>query len=234
MTTAMASNAIVCSLFPAVVRDRLYQKAGAQPKPRISLVSQAANNLIAKGTIPDTSPTDRPIVDLVQNCTVMFADIAGFTSWSATRTPAEVFSLLETLYGAFDKIAKKRSVFKVEAIGDCYLAVTGLPEAQEDHAVRIIQFAYECLQRMTEIIKMEVDVALETSGLSMRFGLHSGSVSAGVLRGQKSRFQLFGDTVNTAARMESLGECFDCLLSSAQNLFSITMHLPQGNRAAFT
>jgi class 3 adenylate cyclase len=138
------------------------------------------------------------------------------------------------LYGAFDKIAKKRSVFKVEAIGDCYLAVTGLPEAQEDHAVRIIQFAYECLQRMTEIIKMEVDVALETSGLSMRFGLHSGSVSAGVLRGQKSRFQLFGDTVNTAARMESLGECFDCLLSSAQNLFSITMHLPQGNRAAFT
>ncbi len=74
----------------------------------------------------------------------------------------------------------------METIGDCYLAMTGLPEAQEDHAV--IQVAYECLQITTMIVKNELDVALEKSGLSMRFGLHSGPVTAGVLRGQKSLF----------------------------------------------
>ena len=59
------------------------------------------------------------------NSTIMFADIAGFTQWSSSKEPNEVFLLLETLYGAFDKLALRRNVFKVETIGDCYVAVTG-------------------------------------------------------------------------------------------------------------
>ena len=59
-----------------------------------------------------------------------FADISGFTAWSSVREPAQVFKLLETIYRSFDRIAKKRKVFKVETIGDCYVAVTGLPEPQ--------------------------------------------------------------------------------------------------------
>ena len=66
----------------------------------------------------------------------MFGDVAGFTAWASAREPSQVFMLLETIYGAFDKVAKKNGVFKVETIGDCYLAVTGLPEPQADHAVR--------------------------------------------------------------------------------------------------
>jgi class 3 adenylate cyclase len=65
----------------------------------------------------------------------MFADISGFTAWSSEREPAQVFKLLETIYRSFDRIARKRKVFKVETIGDCYLCVTGLPEPQPDHAV---------------------------------------------------------------------------------------------------
>jgi class 3 adenylate cyclase len=68
----------------------------------------------------------RPIADLFPHTTVMFADIAGFTRWSSDRDPAHVFTLLQTVYHAFDRIAKKRAVFKVETIGDCYVAVTGL------------------------------------------------------------------------------------------------------------
>ena len=62
----------------------------------------------------------------------MFADIAGFTAWSSVREPCQVFTLLETVYRAFDMMAKRRRVFKVETIGDCYVAVTGLPEPRKD------------------------------------------------------------------------------------------------------
>jgi len=148
-----------------------------------------------------------PIADLFPNCTVLFADIAGFTAWSSTREPAQVFTLLETIYRAFDHAARKYVVFKVETIGDCYVAVTGLPEPQDDHAVRMVKFARECLLRLHDWTRqLEVRLGPETGDLGLRVGLHSGPVTAGVLRGDKSRFQLFGDSVNTAARMESTGQ----------------------------
>jgi class 3 adenylate cyclase len=136
----------------------------------------------------------------------MFADIAGFTAWSSQREPAQVFTLLQTIYQTFDKLAKKLGVFKIETIGDCYVAVTGLPDPQDDHAVRMARFAREIGFRMQDVVrKLEVTLGPGTGELCMRTGLHSGPVTAGVLRGEKSRFQLFGDTVNTAARMESTG-----------------------------
>ena len=86
----------------------------------------------------------RPIADLFNDCTVLFADIAGFTAWSSVREPSQVFTLLEEIYGAFDAIAARRGVFKVETIGDSYVAVTGLPEPRKDHAVVMAQFARDC------------------------------------------------------------------------------------------
>ena len=122
------------------------------------------------------------------------------------RSPAEVFDLLETLYGQFDKIARKLKVFKVETIGDCYVACCGLPDPQPDHAVIMARFARACLTKMNQVVNdLAATLGPETATLSMRVGMHSGPVTAGVLRGEKGRFQLFGDTVNTAARMESTG-----------------------------
>jgi class 3 adenylate cyclase len=120
----------------------------------------------------------------------MFADIAGFTSWSSVREPTQVFTLLETLYGAFDAIAKRRGVFKVETIGDSYVAVVGLP-TPKDHAVVMVRFASDCRDAMMIVTrKLEVTLGPDTGNLELRFGLHSGPVTAGVLR-VKSRFQLW-------------------------------------------
>ena len=108
----------------------------------------------------------------------MFADIEGFTSWCSTRDPSQVFILLQNVYGEFDAIAKKRLVFKVETIGDSYVAVTGLPNPQADYAVIMSRFAWECKVKVGEVFKkLEVSLGPDTNDLSMRFGLHSGAVT---------------------------------------------------------
>jgi class 3 adenylate cyclase len=83
----------------------------------------------------------------------------------------QVFTLLETLFHAFDEIAKKRRIFKVETVGDCYVAVAGLPEARKDHAVAMARFARDCLQR-TQILtrKLELTLGPDTADLAMRMG----------------------------------------------------------------
>lgn len=97
---------------------------------RPSQVVDVVGDFLDDQTEASMAQSAAPIADLFENASVLFADIAGFTGWSSGRDPRHVFHLLETLFGAFDAIAIKRSVFKIETIGDCYLAVTGLPKPQ--------------------------------------------------------------------------------------------------------
>eukprot|EP00980_Cylindrotheca_fusiformis_P007038 scaffold1477_cov94-Cylindrotheca_fusiformis.AAC.2 len=195
MARIKRQDQIVSNVFPAAIRDRLYddeQKGSKQDNLLDPLGAGAAG---AGGA---------PLADLFLETTVVFADIAGFTAWSSAREPAQVFVLLETIYGAFDKHAYRHNVFKVETVGDCYVAVAGLPEPHKDHAMSVCRFARDCVKTMKDTtLKLEVSLGPDTSELELRVGVHSGQVTAGVLRGERSRFQLFGDTMNTAARMES-------------------------------
>ena len=123
------------------------------------------------------------------------SDIAGFTAWSSSRSPVDVFTMLECLYGSFDHLAKRRGVFKIETIGDCYVAVTGLPTPRDDHALCMAKFARDMMEAWEEQ-QMRLTATLGTGllDLGLRVGMHSGPVTAGVLRGDRARFQLFGDT----------------------------------------
>jgi class 3 adenylate cyclase len=99
--------------------------------------------------------------------------------------------LLETIYHEFDLIAKNRRVFKVETVGDCYVAVAGLPDPRKDHAIVMARFARECLSTLSRLLRdLEKSLGPDTADLAMRVGLHSGPVTAGVLRGDRARFQL--------------------------------------------
>lgn len=112
------------------------------------------------------------------------------------REPSQVFTLLETIYHSLDQIANRRRVFKIETVGDCYVAVVGLPEPRKDHAVVMARFARDCQYKFNVLVKkLVVELGPDTEDLKIRIGLHSGPVTAGVLRGERSRFQLFGDTV---------------------------------------
>jgi len=207
-STIDKTTAIVSNIFPQNVQDRIYNEAKQQVEnermagPTKSILQNLAGSLHNH----TRSAEGKPIADLFTECTIMFGDIVGFTAWSSTREPSQVFTLLEHIYRHFDSIAARRRVFKVETVGDCYVAVAGLPEQRRDHAVAMARFANDCMSGFNGLVQqLVVELGPDTEDLSIRIGMHSGPVTAGVLRGERARFQLFGDTVNTTARMESSG-----------------------------
>jgi class 3 adenylate cyclase len=89
-------------------------------------------------------------------------------AWSSTREPTQVFVLLETIYGHFDEVAKRRRVFKVETIGDCYVAVVGLPDPRKDHAVVMTRFSRECLDTFSHVTKkLEIELGPDTVSIPL-------------------------------------------------------------------
>jgi class 3 adenylate cyclase len=143
-----------------------------------------------------------PIADLFPYATVIFIDIANFTAWCSEQDPSQVFTWLENMYHAFDKIG----IFKVETIGDSYVAVAGVPTPRSDHAVVMIRFASLCICCLRRLLKdLEISLGPSTGDLQVQVGVHSGPFTSGVLRGAKARVQLFGSTVNTPACMERAG-----------------------------
>eukprot|EP00934_Nitzschia_sp_Nitz4_P005403 Nitzschia sp. Nitz4//scaffold296_size27349//382//4345//NITZ4_008196-RA/size27349-snap-gene-0.39-mRNA-1//1//CDS//3329546261//5393//frame0 len=206
---AARSNAVVSSLFPAKIREKLLEQQEIkqqQQQQQTQLGTKSKMKNFLTGGL-DNQAGCKPLADLFLETTILFADITGFTAWSSVREPSQVFTLLETVYSAFDGLAKSRKVFKVETVGDCYVAASGIPEPNKHHASTIIRFARDCVAAFSKMVTtLEITLGPGTGNLGIRAGVHSGPITAGVLRGEKARFQLFGDTMNVTARMESSGE----------------------------
>jgi guanylate cyclase len=140
------------------------------------------------------------IADSYDAATILFADLKGFTPLSARLGPARIVRLLDELFTAFDKEAVALGMIQIKTIGDAYMAVAGLPAPHPDHAEAAIRFACALLDTAKRIGRRH---GLD---LSMRVGIASGPVMAGVIGQAKVTYDVWGDTVNLAARLESYGE----------------------------
>uniref|UniRef100_A0A8R1ICT6 Guanylate cyclase domain-containing protein n=1 Tax=Caenorhabditis japonica TaxID=281687 RepID=A0A8R1ICT6_CAEJA len=138
-----------------------------------------------------------------ESVTIFFSDVVGFTVLSNKSTPLQVVNLLNDLYTTFDAIIEKNDSYKVETIGDAYLVVSGLPRRNGTEHVNNI--AKMSLELMDSLQSYKIP-HLPQEKVQIRIGMHSGSCVAGVVGLTMPRYCLFGDTVNTASRMESNGK----------------------------
>ena len=138
------------------------------------------------------------IAEHIEQASVLFADVVNFTPMSASMTPIELVELLNEVYSHFDTLVEKYNLEKIKTIGDCYMVAAGVPRRRVDHAIAITQLALDIRDYVSKH---------EFHGHQLRFriGINSGPVVAGVIGRKKFAYDLWGDTVNTASRMESHG-----------------------------
>ncbi len=156
-------------------------------------------NILPPSIADRLKATSSTIADGFGNVTVLFADIVGFTTMSARLSPERVVEMLNELFSQFDDIAGRLGLEKIKTIGDCYMVAGGLPTPRPDHAEAVADMAL-AMVRVTAALGSRVGEPIR-----VRIGLHSGPVVAGVIGKRKFIYDLWGDTVNTASRMESHG-----------------------------
>ncbi|XP_061482037.1 guanylate cyclase soluble subunit beta-2-like [Rhineura floridana] len=133
-------------------------------------------------------------------CTILFSDVVTFTSICSVCEPIQIVNMLNSMYSKFDRLTSVHGVYKVETIGDAYMVVGGVPVPVATHAERVANFALGM-----RIAAREVMNPITNKSIQIRIGVHTGPVLAGVVGEKMPRYCLFGDTVNTASRMESHG-----------------------------
>lgn len=139
------------------------------------------------------------IADIFLEVTVLFADIVGFTELSSYTSPPQLVELLNEIFCLFDELAELHGVEKIKTIGDAYMAVAGLPNHRSDHAIAIANMALDMQQAVAKFNEEQ------NQSFRIRIGISTGPVVAGVIGLKKFAYDLWGDTVNTASRMESHG-----------------------------
>jgi guanylate cyclase len=156
-------------------------------------------NVLPKEVATILKNESRTIADNYADASVMFADMVGFTPLSAKLAPVEMVELLNEVFSFFDSLLDKYEVEKIRTIGDSYMVASGVPRRRPDHA--------QALARMA--IEMRDHIAMHTFGngqrVSFRIGINSGSMIAGVIGSRKFVYDVWGDAVNIASRMESHG-----------------------------
>jgi guanylate cyclase len=195
----IATGIVIFAVMVYFVRQRdRFQKESDDLLHNI-LPEQIADRLKANNTM---------IADSFESASVLFADVVDFTPMSAEMTPPELVGLLNTLFTTFDGFLEELGLEKIKTVGDAYMVASGVPETRGDHATAIADLA---LQIRDHLSAHEV----EGHRITMRIGINSGPVVAGIIGSHKFSYDLWGDAVNTASRMESGGVPGSIQLSAA-------------------
>ena len=155
-------------------------------------------NILPKEIADILKNESRTIADQYDQVSVLFADIVNFTPMSALMTPVELVELLNDIFTYFDMLVEKYRLEKIKTIGDCYMVAAGIPQSRPDHAHILTQMAIEVRDHFAQH-------QFQSRHFAFRIGINSGSVVAGVIGHMKFAYDLWGDAVNTASRMESHG-----------------------------
>ena len=189
---------------PAVKRLRSSLHALSEALSQVQIEQEKSEklllNILPSPIVDRLKLSSEAIADGFAEATVLFADIVGFTELSSRLSPKELVHRLNEIFSAFDALVEKHGLEKIKTIGDAYMVVGGLPEPRSDHAIAMAQFAIEMrseLQRINEVLGESIDI---------RIGINSGPVVAGVIGTKKFIYDLWGDAVNVASRMESHGK----------------------------
>lgn len=172
-------------------------------RSKITQEHERANNLLLN-ILPEPIATrlkknTETIADGFVSASILFADIVGFTQLASRFSPEALVDLLNKYFSRYDVLTEKYGLEKIKTIGDAYMVAAGIPDPCQDHAHRIAGFALEMMQ-VTRQISREINVPI-----TLRIGINSGPVTAGVIGTKKFIYDLWGDAVNMAARMESHG-----------------------------
>jgi adenylate cyclase len=157
-------------------------------------------NILPQSIADRLKAEPRTIADQFSSASILFADVVDFTPLSERLPPAEVVGLLDHLFSHFDELAEHYGLEKIKTIGDCYMVAAGVPSPRPDHARALALMALDMQAAMRS-----VDAEVGQLGLELRVGINSGPVVAGVIGRKRFLYDLWGDAVNTASRMESHG-----------------------------
>jgi guanylate cyclase len=153
-------------------------------------------NILPRSIAERLKAAGQTIADHFDSASILFADVVDFTPFAQRLPPAEVVGILDQLFSRFDTLVERHGLEKIKTIGDCYMAAAGVPDPSSDHARRAALLALD----MREAVATSVG---NGSGLELRIGINSGPVIAGVIGHKRFLYDLWGDAVNTASRMES-------------------------------
>ncbi|CAK9821645.1 Soluble guanylate cyclase 88E [Anthophora retusa] len=154
------------------------------------------------------SPIDT--CEMFDSVSILFSDVVTFTEICSRITPMEVVSMLNAMYSLFDTLTERNRVYKVETIGDAYMVVSGAPVKENDHADRVCDMALDMVEAITDLKDRSTGLHLQ-----IRVGIHSGAVVAGIVGLKMPRYCLFGDSVNTASRMEATSQAMQIHISQS-------------------
>ncbi len=186
----VVGGAVVFTLLAVFAR----QRQDAQDRAETLLL-----NILPRSIADKLKAAPQTIADAFTSASILFADVVDFTPMAERVSPARVVEMLDRLFGHFDDLAERYHLEKIKTIGDCYMVAAGIPTPRADHARALALLGLDMLEAVRE------EGAVGSLGFELRIGINSGPVVAGVIGRKRFLYDLWGDAVNTAGRMQTDG-----------------------------